>query len=1136
MTPGKYKDLLKSAGFQSYLWAQFLGAFNDNFYKIVVSLFAVETAARSGGGSAYLSIAGALFILPFFLFSGYAGHLADVFNKRSILITTKSFEIVAMTLALLAFLSGRIELMLGILFLMALQSTFFSPAKYGILPEMLPYSELSRANGLLEMSTFLAIILGTSIGSVIFGVWRDRLDLIGLTAIVIAVAGTIISMGISRVPSSGAVKPFRLNPWSEIARGIKRLYREKPLWFTVVGISYFWFLGALLQMDILLLGKEVMGLDDQWIGILITFLAIGIGAGSLAAGRISGDQIEPGLIPVGSIGMGIFSILLSFAASSYFLTVAALVLLGFSGGLFIVPLHAFLQQQSGHQERGRVIATSNFLNTGGILLASGVLWLFRDIFQIQSDRIILIFGFFTFIVTAYTVRELPRYLVRLILSAVINRVYRIRIVGQENIPLKGPALLVSNHISFVDPLILGLSTQRFIRFIMLRSYYDIRILQWFFRMMRAIPLPERSRKGILKSIEQAREELRNGNIVCVFAEGAISRTGNILPFKRGFERIVEDMDVPVIPVHLDRLWGSIFSFSGGRFFYKWPGWIPHPVTVSIGKPMSGGVTAPEARQAIIELGSDAVQYRRVPQDLLHLRFIKTARRRWFSFCMADSTGKRLTWGQALVGSLLLAGWLKEHRSEDAMVGLLLPASVGGALANIAALMSGKIPVNLNFTAGEEAMTSAIHQCGTKTIITSHLFLERAKLDEREGMVFLEDIIRDITPLQKVKKTLIALFFPSIFFRRLILREEKKPDDLATVVFSSGSTGIPKGIMLSHHNILSNIEGFAQVFRLTNKDRLMGVLPFFHSFGFTATIWFPLITGFGAVYHPNPVDAKGIGEMVSKRRATILLSTPTFCAAYLKKCTAEEFSSLRYVVVGAEKLREPVVRAFKEKYGIDLLEGYGCTEMGPVVSVNVPDVKDSGQNQTGFKPGTVGHPIPGVAAKVVDLDTGEPLPCGREGMLLVKGPGRMIGYLGLPDMTEEALQAGWYVTGDIASIDGDGFITISDRLSRFSKIGGEMVPHVKVEDTINRLLGEAVCVVTAIPDEEKGERLIVLHTCQDVTAAEIWKQLCQSELSKLWIPRRENIFYIEAIPLLGTGKVDLKQARILAQQMTQYLSP
>ncbi|MEE9172987.1 MAG: acyl-[ACP]--phospholipid O-acyltransferase [candidate division NC10 bacterium] len=1127
MASGKYKDLLTALGFQAFLWTQFLGAFNDNLYKIVVAMLAVHVATSAGGGSGHLSLVGAVFILPFFLFSGYAGHIADVSSKRTVLIVTKALEIVAMALGFVAFLSGRIDLMLGVLFLMALQSTFFSPAKYGILPEMFPDRDLSRANGLLEMTTFLAIILGTSIGSLVFAMWKDRLAWIALTLIGIAIAGTITSLAISRVPPSGSQKPFRLNPWAEIGEGLTRLYQERTLWLTVVGIAYFWFMGALLQMDIILLGKEVMELEDFWIGILGAFLAIGIGIGSVAAGRLSGDKVELGLVPLGSIGIGGFSILLASSTASYAQTVTALLLLGFSGGLFIVPLNAVLQQKSGREERGRVIATSNFVTTGGVLLASGVLWTLRDLFQLQADRIILVFGLFTLLGTVYILRILPDFLIRFTLWMATHTIYRIRIVGQEHVPFRGPALLVCNHISHSDGLLVGACVQRFIRFMVYRPYYELKPLNWLFRLMRAIPVTGGNRKEVIQSLERAREELRQGHVVCIFAEGALSRTGTLLPFKRGFERIVAGVDVPVIPVHLDRLWGSIFSFKDGKFFWKWPERIPYPVTVSFGSPLPATARAEEVRQAIMEMGSAAVEHRKTPRDLLHLRFLTTAKRRWFSLAMADSTGKKLSFGEALVSSLLLARWLQKQSLEDRMVGILFPPSIAGAVANIAVLLAGKVPVNLNFTAGREAMVSAIQQCSIRMILTSRIVLHKAKLEHMEGMVFLEEAVKGISSLQKVQTTLTALLLPSRLLATLFHHGERTPDALATVIFTSGSTGIPKGAMLSHHNILSNVEALAQVLWVTKKDRLMGVLPFFHSFGFTGTLWLPLLSGSGVVYHANPLDAKTVGEMVSTYRATGIMATPTFYAAYIRKCSAEEFSSLRLAIAGAEKLREPIANAFKEKYGLDLLEGYGCTELAPVVSLNIPDFEEGVYRQTGRKPGTVGHPIPGVAVKVVDPESGEPLPHGEEGMLLVKGPSRMLGYLGQPEKTAEVLRGDWYVTGDIASIDEEGFIRITDRLSRFSKIGGEMVPHIKVEETINTILVDDASVVVAIPDEVKGERLVALYTHTQVTPDELWEQLSQTDLPKLWLPKRENLYLVETIPILGTGKADLRQAKMMA---------
>jgi acyl-[acyl-carrier-protein]-phospholipid O-acyltransferase/long-chain-fatty-acid--[acyl-carrier-protein] ligase len=548
--------------------------------------------------------------------------------------------------------------------------------------------------------------------------------------------------------------------------------------------------------------------------------------------------------------------------------------------------------------------------------------------------------------------------------------------------------------------------------------------------------------------------------------------------------------------------------------------------------MPATATAADVRQAIQEISSDVVEHRREANDLLHRRFIHVAKRRWFSFCMADSSGRRLSYGQTLVGSLLIARWLAAKRPGEPMIGLLLPSSIAGALANLAVSLAGRAPVNLNFTAGREALDSSIEQCGIRTIITSKIFLAKAKLEERPGMVFFENIVKDVGVLQKLAWLLVAAVLPSRVVAVLADRAAPDPRGLATVIFSSGSTGTPKGVMLSHHNVLSNIESLAQIFWVTKEDRVLGALPFFHSFGFTGTLWFPLLCGFGAVYHPNPLDAKALGELVAIHRGTILISTPTFYNAYLRKCTKEQFATIRYAMVGAEKLREPLATAFREKYGIDLLEGYGCTEMSPVVAVNVPNVDHHAKHQKGRKPGTVGHPIPGVAARVVDPDTRAPLPVGAEGLLLVKGANRMMGYLGQDEKTAEALHEGWYVTGDIASIDEDGFLRITDRLSRFSKIGGEMVPHLNVEEAINEILGDHACVVTAVPDDQKGERLIVLYTRRDIQPDALWTQLSRTELPKLWIPKRDNLYVIETIPVLGTGKVDLRAAKAMALTYAQ----
>lgn len=472
-----------------------------------------------------------------------------------------------------------------------------------------------------------------------------------------------------------------------------------------------------------------------------------------------------------------------------------------------------------------------------------------------------------------------------------------------------------------------------------------------------------------------------------------------------------------------------------------------------------------------------------------------------------------------------------------MVGLLLPPSVPGALINFAAMLAGKVPVNLNYTVSDETFASCIRQCDIKTVVTSKAFLEKVKLKVPCETIFLDELAASETGalslLEKFIAFFIAVFFPVSFLERALGREKKvQLDDLATVIFSSGSTGEPKGVMLSHYNIGSNIEQMEQVFGLGRRDCVLGVLPFFHSFGFTGTLCLPAVVGVGAIYYPNPLDAKTIGPLVRDYVVTFLLATPTFLQLYMRGCLPEDFGSLRVVMTGAEKLPERLANAFEEQFGIRPLEGYGCTECSPAVAVNTHDFRSAGFRQVGAKRGKIGHPLPGVSVRIVDPDTRAPLPMGQPGLMLVQGPNIMQGYLEKPDKTAEVLHDGWYTTGDIAAIDEDGFLQITDRLSRFSKIGGEMVPHIKVEERLHELAGstEQTFVVAAVPDEKKGERLVVLHKLTNSQLQPVLEKLTQTDLPNLWKPRADQFFHVDSFPLLGTGKLDLRNVKEMAAKL------
>src|SRR5580698_9397213 len=735
---GGYAALLGDAGFQSFLWTQFLAAFNDNVYKMIVSVGAVELAANQLLGSRYLAIAGAVFVLPFLLFAGYAGQLADRCSKTRVLQITKAFEIVIMGVGMLALYARSIDMLLVVLFLLAMQANFFSPAKYGILPEMLPEAQLTRANGLLELSTFAAIVLGTSVGSFLFARWKGEPLIMGGMLLGIAVVGSLTSLFIRKVPASGSRLPMQWNPFGEVWSGVKRMHRDRPLWLTVAGISYFWFVGALFQMAVILVGTESLHLSDTRTGLLVTALAVGIGAGSIAAGMLSGDAVEIGLVPHGAALLGLASILLGFA-HSFASSILWLAIAGFAGGLFIVPLNAFLQERAEPEEKGRLLATNNFLNMIGVVLASGSLYLFHDLLRFTPSHILAALGVLTLAATVYIAWLVPAPLVRLILWTIATLLFKIRIIGGDNIPKKGGALIVSNHVSYADAILVGYATPRFIRFLMWQPLYESKWLNPFCRLLYAIPIPTHSKES-LRALRNARTELEKGSLVCIFPEGEITRTSHVKPFERGVDEITRGGmgSTPVSPVYLDGLWGHALSLKGGRPFSSRLK-LRHEVPDFVGHPITGDVSSGSLHRRVLELGTKAAECRKSATSTLSYRFIAAAKRHWSSIALADSTGAQLTFGQTLTAALLLKKWILGHCSTSRSIGLLFPSSVGGALANLGVTLAGKTAVNLNFTAGEEAMAHAIEQCGISTIFSSRTFLEKAKLPELPGTIFLEDL-------------------------------------------------------------------------------------------------------------------------------------------------------------------------------------------------------------------------------------------------------------------------------------------------------------------------------------------------------------------------------------------------------------
>jgi acyl-[acyl-carrier-protein]-phospholipid O-acyltransferase / long-chain-fatty-acid--[acyl-carrier-protein] ligase len=1123
-------------GFWSLIATQFQGAFNDNGLKFFVIFLVLGTNPSASEKDLLVFYVGNLFAVPFLLFSMAGGYLADRFSKRSVAMATKIFEVFAMLFALYAFANGSTRLAFAVIFLASTQAAFFGPAKYGLLPELLPDELLSWGNGILELTTFIAIIAGAVAGPLLAQRFHGRELYAGLIFGACTLLGLATSFTISRVPAADPSRKFRFNIFGDLIKQVQVVRPDRALHLAVVGNTYFWFLGALLQFVIVFYGREVLHIDETHGGYLQAALAIGIGLGSYAAGLLSAGKIEYGLIPLGAIGMSLFAFAISIHGLTFLQVVLLLAALGFSGGFFIVPINALIQHRPAEDKKGSVIAFANFLSFVGVIGASAIYSGFTHYLHVGLPSFFIWTAVLSLAATAYVLWLLPDSLLRLLLWMLTHTLYRLDVAGRERVPARGGALLVPNHVSMADAVLLIAAIDRPVRFLMFKGSYDHPLVKPFAKILGVIPISsDQGPREMIHSLRRATQALEDGELVCIFPEGQMTRIGQMMPFRRGMERIIKGVNVPIIPVNLDGVWGSIFSFAGGRFLWKFPRHLPYPVRVTFGEPLPPTASAGQARQAVQDLGAEAFERRKRHMRPLPRTFLYTARRHPFRLAMADGQTPKLTFFAVLARTLFLARRLRKTWQGQEMVGILLPPSIPGALVNFAAMLTGKVPVNLNYAASNETLESCAKQCNLRTVITARAFLERVRVLVPAATVFLEDLAQKPRFSERLGAAL-AFFLPARSIEKYAGAERKTQlEDIATIIFSSGSTGEPKGVVLTHYNVASNVEQLNQVFLLHSNDRIMGILPFFHSFGFTGTLCLPAATGIGVVFHPNPLDSRVIGALVSKYAVTMLLATPTFLNAYTRRCEPEQFGSLRFVMAGAEKLPDRISQAFEDRFGLRPLEGYGCTECSPAVTVNTIDFRAASFRQVGAKRGSIGHPLPGMSVKIIDPETLEPLPVNQPGLLLVRGPNVMQGYLNQPEKTAAVLRDGWYNTGDIAMLDEDGFLRVTDRLSRFSKIGGEMVPHIKVEDQLHELANstEQVFVVTAVPDERKGERLMVLHTLPDDKLKQTLELFAKCDLPALWRPRPDQFLRLEKLPYLGTGKLDLRKARELALEVAKH---
>ena len=714
----------------------------------------------------------------------------------------------------------------------------------------------------------------------------------------------------------------------------------------------------------------------------------------------------------------------------------------------------------------------------------------------------------------------------------VRCLYRVTATGLESLP-DGGFLLVPNHISWVDALVLQLACPRPIRYVIDQEYYHKPILHPFLRALGCIPINIRHSH---QAVRAAAEKLAEGEIVCVFPEGQLERTGTLLRLQRGFELIARHANAQVVPVWLDQLWGSIFSFQGGRFFTKFPKRIRYPVTIAFGKPLKAqAADVATMREELLKLGE--LCFSRRPSLDRHLaeECVRGLKRRLFRTAVIDGMDhSKLSRAKLLGAAAALSRYLRKEFSDE-RIAIVLPASKGSMVANLAVTLANKVPVDLNFTMGRAANESCCRRADLRVAISATPFMERLKDFPWPERVLKLDELMPRMKRQIIFWLIVSLLAPARLLLRLLQIPKKGGHSEAVLLFTSGTTGEPKGVVVSHRNVVGNVSQFRELLDARKTDAILGSLPFFHTFGSTVTLWYPLIEGVRIVTYPNPLEAGRCAALIEQYKLTFLLATPTFLRVYLRKAEAQQLRTLRLIIVGAEKLPLDLASHFEERFHKKVFEGYGLTETAPVASVNLPDPeprKPGEQVQPSSRLGSVGRLAPGMAAEIREPESERKLSLFETGMLWLRGANIFEGYLHDPKRTAEILRDGWLKTGDIGRFDEDGFLYIEGRLSRFSKIGGEMVPHETIEQKIIDLLElsgreERPIAIVGVQDEAKGEALVLLSAV-DIDLAELRKKLQEAGVPNLWIPKQ--VHRVDSIPVLASGKLDLKKCQALAAEL------
>src|SRR3984957_9523791 len=1116
-------SLMTTRRFAPLFWCQAFSAFGDNFLKqALVFVLLVQLGEAKAG--ALIQLAAAALTFPFFFLSGLGGEVADRFDKAIVARRLKLFEIAVAIVAVVGFWFHSITLLFLAVFLYGIIAAMFGPIKYGILPDHLKREELARGNALVEGGTFIAILIGTIVAGFAAGDGGDPIHFAWLM-LVTASACWIASLFIPRTGEGAPGLKINPNIAASTINLIKYVRGDRRLWWGALVASWFWLVGVVVLSMLPTLAEHYVGGTAGVVTLYLTIFSVSVAIGSGLAAWLAHGRIV--LLPtlIGCVLIGLFAIDLGAAAwglarpghsidfAHYFgpsrsIPIAIdLAGLAIAGGLFIVPTFAALQAWAGPDHRARVIAAVNVLNAAFMVVGSVFFGMLQS-FGLSVPLLFVLIGAANLIVAVFIARTLPTSWMNDLLSIVFRAFYRLAITGLENVAKAGDnAIIAMNHTSFLDaPVAMAILPKRpvFAVDTGIAQRWWIQPFLPFVRTMALDPLKPMALRTVINAV-------REGNMLVIFPEGRITLTGSLMKGYDGAAMIADKSDAMVVPVRIEGPERTIFSRLTDaqvrrRLFPKIKVTILEPVKMNVDPALKGRKRRLAAGAAMYDIMS-TLMFRTAHTDRTVVEAVLEAAHEHggsWQIC-EDPTSGQLTYKRLRQAIRILGAKLAALAPEGKPGGVMLPPRNGAAVSVLALQSAGRVPAMINFSAGAANVLGACRAAQVDTIITAHAFVEKGRLEKLiaglEGqvrLIYLEDVRKTVTFSDKL--------FGALRARRPLVA--RKPDDWAVILFTSGTEGVPKGVVLSHRNVLSNVAQAEARIDFGRDDRLFMALPAFHSFGFMGGIVLPLISGVPTFFYPSPLHYRTVPELIYGICATYMFGTDTFLTGYARMANPYDFRSLRYIIAGAEQIKETTRRTYLEKFGMRILEGYGVTETSPVLALNTPMFN---------KFGTVGRLFPGMQAR---LEKVEGVDEGGAGRLFVKGPNVMVGYLRAdnPGVLEPPPE-GWYDTGDIVAIDEQGYIAIKGRAKRFAKIGGEMVSLAAVELLAAELWPSYNSAVVAVPDARKGERLILVTDKSTATRADFQTYARSKHAAELMFP--SDIIIVEKLPLLGSGKPDLQ---------------